>query len=293
MKSSVQLSQGRIDYTEDGEGPTVVLLHGLLVNGSLWRKVAPQLSRQARVIVPTLPLGSHETAMNEDADLSVPGVARLIAEFLEALELTDVTLVGNDTGGALAQVVATEHPARIGRLVLTSCDAFDNFPPRMFAGLLVAARLPGGLTALGMTLRLKPLWRTPLAFGWLAKRPIDEAVVREWLAPGRRPEIRRDVAKVLRSVGKQHTLRAAEKLRDFDRPLLCAWASDDRFMPVEHAHRLAALVPDGRVELIQDSYTFTPEDQPAALAKLIEEFIAPGYSPLANLPSQSASGGLT
>ena len=290
MTSSVQLSQGRLDYTEDGEGPVVVLLHGLLVSGSLWRKVVPRLTKNHRVIVPELPFGAHQTPLDPDADLSVPGVATLIAELLEALELTDVTLVGNDTGGAFAQVVATEYPHRIGRLVLTSCDAFDNFPPRMFAGLTIAARIPGALTALGLTMRLRPLWRTPMAFGWLAKRPIDDAVVRAWLAPGRRAEIRRDVAKVLRSIGPEHTQRAAEKLRGFDGPLLCAWAADDRFMPVEHAHRLAALVPDGHVELIADSYTFTPEDQPEALAKLIEAFVAPGDSPLANLPSGSASG---
>ena len=274
MKSSVQLSQGRIDYTEEGEGPPIILLHGLLVSGSLWRKVVPRLAADHRVIVPELPFGAHTTALNAGADLSVPGIARLIAELLEALELSDVTLVGNDTGGAFAQVVATEHPHRIGRLVLTSCDAFDNFPPKMFAGLTAAARIPGALAALGLALRLKPLWRTPLAFGWLAKRPIDEAVIRSWLAPGARADIRLDVGKVLRIIGPDHTQRAADKLRDFDRPLLCAWAAEDRFMPVDHARRLAALVPDGRVELIDDSYTFTPEDQPEALAKLIASFVA-------------------
>lgn len=273
MQKSVQLSQGRITYGEVGEGPAVVLLHGLLVNGSLWRKVTPLLAEHARVIVPELPLGSHSTPMNPDADLSTYGLARLVAELLDTLELDDVTIVGVDTGGALAQVIATEHPQRIGRLVLSSCDAFDNFPPALFRGLLVAAKVPGALIVLGQVARLKPLWHTPLGFGWLAKRPIDDAVIRSWLTPGRRPEIRRDVRKVLNTITPEITKRAAEKLRTFDRPTLIAWAADDKVMPVEHAHRLGALIPNARVELIADSYTFTPEDQPEALAKLIASFV--------------------
>lgn len=273
MQKSVELSQGRITYGEVGEGPAVVLLHGLLVNGSIWRKVTPLLAEHARVIVPELPLGSHTTPMNPDADLSTHGLARLVDELLEQLDLDDVTLVGVDTGGALAQVVATEHPQRVGRLVLSSCDAFDNFPPALFRGLLVAAKVPGALAVLGHVARLKPLWRTPLGFGWLAKRPIDEAVIRSWLTPGRRPEIRRDVRKVLNGISPEITQRAAEKLERFDRPALIAWAAEDKVMPVEHAHRLAALMPNARVELIDDSYTFTPEDRPEALASLVASFV--------------------
>ncbi len=270
---SVSLSQGSMDYREDGEGPVVVLLHGLLVNGLLWRKVVPRLADHARVIVPELPLGVHTTPMKPDADLTFPGIARHVAEFLEALDLDDVTLVGNDTGGALAQMVAADHPERIGRLVLTSCDMFDNFPPKLFRPLLVLPRVPGALTALGLAFRFKPLWRLPVAFGWLAKRPIDDDVVRAWLAPGARPEIRRDVRKVLLGIDAAHTQRAAERLRSFDRPVLLPWAADDRFMPLEHARRFAAMVPNARVEVIPDSYTFTPEDQPDALAAHIAEFV--------------------
>ena len=287
---SVQLSQGRIAYSEDGQGPAIVLIHGLLVNGSLWRKVVPRLAKDARVIVPELPLGSHAEPMNPDADLSIDGLVALIAEFLEALELTDVTVVGVDTGGALTQILATERPERIARVVLTSCDTFDNFPPRMFRPLLLSAKLPGGLTMLGAILRRKPLWRLPNTFGWLTKRPVEESVMRSWVEPSRRPEIRRDVGKVLRSFDPKTLLRATEKLRSFDRPVLIAWAADDKFMPLEHARRLQALLPDARLELIEDSYTFTPEDQPERLARLIREFTTPGDSPLANPPSESPSG---
>ena len=269
---SVELSQGRMDYREDGEGPAVVLVHGLLVNGTLWRKVVPRLAEHARVIVPDLPLGAHSTPMKPDADLSTPGIARHLAEFLEKLDLQDVTLVGNDTGGAVCQVVATQHPERIGRLVLTGCDMFENFPPKVFRGLLVAPKIPGAVPALQAAFKLKPLWRTPLAFGWLAKRPIDDHVIRGWLAPGTQPEIRRDLKKAIAGVDPSYTRRAAEDLRSFDKPVLLVWGADDRLMPLEYARRLAGMVPDGRVEVIPDSYTFTPEDQPDALAAEIAAF---------------------
>ena len=270
---SVELPQGRIHLIEDGSGPPVVLLHGVFVSARLWRKVVPLLAAEHRVIAPHLPLGAHPEPLRPGADRSPAGVARLVADLLEALDLDDVTLVGNDTGGAIAQLVAADHPERIGRLVLTSCDLLEQFPPRFFKPLVEAAKLPGVLALLGFATRSRAIRESPLAFGWLAKRPIDDDVIRAWLAPGRRPEIRRDVKKVLVSIEPEITQRAAEGLRSFDRPVLVAWAADDKVMPVEHAHRLAALVPDGRVELIEDSYTFTPEDRPEALAALVAGFV--------------------
>ena len=166
---TVQLSQGVIHYRESGEGETIVFIHGALVNGALWRKVVPLLSKQYRCIVPDLPLGSHSTPMNADADLSPPALARLIAEFLAALNLQSVTLVGNDTGGALCQLVVTEHPKRIARLVLTNCDAFENFPPKAFVPLMKGAYIPGFLFVLAQLLRSEMMRRSPIAFGWLSK----------------------------------------------------------------------------------------------------------------------------
>jgi pimeloyl-ACP methyl ester carboxylesterase len=273
VKKTVQLSRGSIAYSEDGHGPPVVLLHGLLVSGSLWRDVVRELAKDARVIVPELPLGSHTTPMDADADLSIASIAKLVSELMDRLDLEDVTLAGSDTGGAIAQVVATEHGERVGRLVLTSCDAFEDFPPKLFKPLLAAAKIPGALTVLGLAFRIKPLLRSPLGFGWLSKRGIDDARLDEWTAPGRRPEIRRDVTKVMKSVDPAITQRAAEKLERFDKPVLIAWAADDRAFPVELAHRLVAAVPDGRLELIPDSYAFTPVDQPHALASHIASFV--------------------
>ena len=138
------LPQGTIRYRERGSGEPIVFIHGLLVNGDLWRKVVPELSKDYRCIAPDLPLGSHAKAMSESADLSVYGLAKLIDDFLAALDLRDVALVGNDTGGALCQIVITRHPQRIGRLLLTPCDAFDNFPPPFFKWLLLPAKTPAG-----------------------------------------------------------------------------------------------------------------------------------------------------
>jgi pimeloyl-ACP methyl ester carboxylesterase len=252
-------------------------VHGLLVDGRLWRKVTPGLEGEFRCIVPDLPLGAHTIPMNPDTDVSPPGLARLVLEFLEKLDLRDVRLVGNDTGGALSQIAVTENPERVARLVLTPCDAFDNFLPPMFKGLQILARFQPALTAFVQPLRLRPLRRLPIAFGWLAKRPIDREVEDAWVrAFFTRREVRRDAARILRAIDSRHTEAAAERLRSFDRPTLIAWATEDKVFPLEHAHRLAGLLPDARVEEIPDSYSFVPEDQPDRLAELIRDFAGRG-----------------
>jgi len=270
----VRLPQGTLRYRERGSGRAIVFIHGLLVNGDLWRKVVPALAANHRCIVPDLPLGSHELALDPNADLTVPGLARLIADFLEALDLEDVVLVANDTGGALSQITVTEYPERVGALVLTSCDAFDNFLPALFAPLLALARFPSVLGLIGRALKFRPLRRLPLAFGWLAKRPIDDTVADAYLRPivddlG----VRRDCAKVMRSIHPKYTLRAAEKLGTFEAPVLLAWAREDRFFPVTDAERLAGLFPNATLELIDDCYTFVSEDQPERLVEVMRPFL--------------------
>ncbi|WP_406289755.1 alpha/beta fold hydrolase [Streptomyces sp. NBC_00209] len=145
--AEVDLSAGTVEYLDTGgEGPVVVLLHGVAMDGSLWRNVVEPLRSDVRCVVPTLPLGGHRRPMRPDADLSVAGVARLVAEFLDRLGLRDVTLVMSDWGGAPA-LVSEGRDERIGRLVITSCEAFDNFPPGVPGGnLLTSAKLPGGIS---------------------------------------------------------------------------------------------------------------------------------------------------
>jgi pimeloyl-ACP methyl ester carboxylesterase len=269
----IKLPEGNIHYREFGEGPPIVFVHGLLVDGRLWRKVTPLLEGGFRCIVPEFPLGSHPEPLNPDADLSPPGLARIVAGVLEGLDLEDVTLVANDTGGAISQITAANHPERIGRLVLTNCDAFENFLPPAFRPMQWAAKVPGGLMAMMAGMRFAPLRRLPNAYGRLIKRDFAGAPTREWVNPFLTDRgIRRDTVKVLKGIDPKYTFDAAEKLRTFDRPTMLAWAVEDRFFKISFAERLAETINGAKLERIEDSYTFVSEDQPERLASLIETF---------------------
>jgi pimeloyl-ACP methyl ester carboxylesterase len=272
---TVELDAGKIHYRESGSGPTIVFAHGLLVDGTLWRKVTPLLEDRFRCIVPDLPLGSHRDAMKADADLTPPGVARILADFMAALDLQGVTLVGNDTGGAISQLVAANHRERLGRLVLTPCDAYENFLPPFFRPLQYSAKVPGLLTALVQPMRLRAMQRGPLAFGLLiSPGNVDPDVLDAWVRPYLNDRgVRRDTIKFLRSISNRYTLEAAEKLRSFDRPTLIAWAPEDRFFKLRYAERLASEMPNARLVRIEDSRTFVSEDQPERLAEEIASFV--------------------
>ncbi|MQA88120.1 MAG: alpha/beta fold hydrolase [Streptosporangiales bacterium] len=278
---TVQLPQGVVAYRETGDGPPVVFVHGLMVNADLWRDVVPRVAEAGyRCLAPDWPLGSHENPMLPGADLSPAGLAGLIADFLAALELTDVTVVANDTGGALVQVLMARRPERISRVVLASCDALERFFPPTFAILPVMARLPGSGWLLAQALRPRPLQRLPIAYGWLSQRPIPAQVMDSYLQPARRHAgVRRDLRRFLRGVHRRHTLAAAESFGSYDRPVLLAWAEDDRLFPMSLARRLADMLPDARLAPVAGSRTFIPEDQPAALADLIVEFADSAAAP--------------
>ena len=262
----------RIRAHVTGDGPPIVFVHGVLVNANLWRKVVPRLDGFTRVTL-DLPLGSHLEAMPKGADLRVPALANLIADALEALELDSATLVGNDTGGGLSQVVAVSRPERIGALVLTSCDAFENFPPRFFRIVLAPAAIPGAIPLVFGGMRLRALRRLPIAYGWLSNKPIDPEADDSYVLPVlTRGPIRRDLRRVLAGIDPKYTIDAALKLTKWDRPTLIAWSANDRFFPPAHGERLAKLIPGARFELIDNARTFSPEDQPERLAGLIEAF---------------------
>ncbi|WP_328616446.1 alpha/beta fold hydrolase [Amycolatopsis sp. NBC_00355] len=270
----VRLPAGEVRYFERGSGAPVVFVHGVLTNAQLWRKVVPDVAAAGfRCVAPDLPLGSHDLPMRADADLSPAGAADVIADLLEALDLRDVTLVANDTGGALTQIMLSRRPDRVGRVVLTPSDCFEYFFPPIFKPLPAIARIPGSMAVLGQLLRFRVLYPLPMLFGWVVKRPLPDDVAQAYLAPLRKSAgVRRDLRKLLRDVHPRHTLAAAEALRTFDRPVLLAWASEDKLFPISLAHRLAALLPDAKLVEIADSYTFVSEDQPAALARHVIEF---------------------
>lgn len=268
----IQLQQGPIRYREAGSGEPIVLVHGLLTDSQLWREVLPMLARDYRVIAPDWPLGSHRVAMSPTADLSPLGLAKIIADFLQALELERVTLVGNDTGGAICQLVAVNHPQRLARLVLTPCDAYENFLPPAFRPLQKLARSATATAALLQSMRLASTRKTPLAYGWISKRADDDLTL-SWIEPALNDKtIRAQLAAVLTAIDQRYTLQAAERFGEFRKPVLLAWAPEDRFFKLSYAQRLAQAFPDARLELIEDSYTFVPIDQPARTAELIAAF---------------------
>lgn len=272
MKQEIELPQGRVRYREAGEGPAVVCVHGYLVDGRLWDGVVDSLSAKGfRCLAPDWPIGSQQIAMKPDADLSPYGVAATIAAFLEALELEDVTLVGNDSGGAMSQVAVTRHPERIGRLVLTNCDTHENFPPGIFKAMPAVAKLPGGMSLLAAPFRIGALARR--AYADFARTPIPAELSSSWLRPAfDDPAVKRDLKKVTIGMKKRYTEEAAAKLRGSQLPILLTWAPGDKYFPISYAERLAGEAGNARLVRIPDAKTFVPLDQPQLLADEIAQF---------------------
>ena len=273
QRHRVELSAGPLHYRAIGEGPPIVFVHGVFVNGDLWRGVVARLASRYRCITPDWPLGSHPEPMNGDADLSTPGLAQLVAEFVAALGLDEVTLVGNDTGGAVCQLVMADHRERIARVVLTSCDAFEVYPPPPFAFLKVIPSLPGAAFLLAQSLRLRAIQRLPIAYGWVMNQLPPKEIVESYTKPLLEPAIRRDAKKLLRGISKAHTMTAPSRFADFEAPVLLAWAENDKLFPRSLAERLARVLSRTRFEIVRDARTFVAEDQPAELAALIDDFV--------------------
>ncbi|UGT43190.1 alpha/beta hydrolase [Nocardia yamanashiensis] len=272
---SVELACGPIEYLDSGEGPTLVFLHGAMKDARVWREVVARLEPHYRCIRPTMPLGAHRLPMRPGADLTVAGLARLTGEFLTALDLREVTLIQNHWGAA--QVMLAEGQGeRLSRLVLTACEAFDNYPPgppgRLFAR---AAKVPGALDAMALPMRAR-WFRTRMgAADVSALRPLPRDLADEWQLRFTDRAVRGDLATVLRdSYLPADLARWAKATESFPGPALVVWAGGDRLMPREHGPRLAASFPHGTLVEIADSATCLPLDQPVALADAISEFLA-------------------
>lgn len=269
---TIDIPQGRLNYRVagpiDSDTPPVVFVHGLLVNGELWTGVAEALAADGiRSYAPDLPLGSHPIALNADADLSPRGVARIINDFLAALDLDDVTLVGNDTGGALCQFLIDADAQRIGRLVLTNCDAFDQFPPAPFGLIVKLGRRPGRLRAMMETMRSKAVRHSPLGYGSLVARPLDAELTKRWSTPALSDkDIRRDAAKFLRGVDRKDLLDASTRLGQFGKPVTLVWGNHDPFFKVAFARRLRDTFTDATLVEVDGGKTFVPLDEPQRVA---------------------------
>lgn len=269
----LELTAGTIEYEDTGgDGPVLVFQHGVAMAGSEWREVVRELRADHRCIVPELPLGAHRRPMRPDADLSFQGLVGLVIELLERLDLRDATLIGNDFG--LSLMVAAEQPEQVTRLVLCACEAFDNCPPGLPGkNMMLLGRLPGGVSLMLQSLRIRPVRRLPIAFGWMSKRVSDEQLD-EWLRPAlTQRAIRRDLRKFIHAGEPSLVARATERMRDFDHPTLVVWSREDRVMPRDHGRRLVELLPQGRLVELDDSYVLVPVDQPRELARHIREFV--------------------
>ncbi len=276
-----KLSAGTIHYEDNnGRGPVLVLTHGLLMDASLWDPVLAELSAEYRILRPVLPLGAHPHPMAADADLTMRGIAGLLGEFLERLDLHEVTLAVSDWGGPIVFLAEgpPEQVQRVSRLVLLPCEAFENVPPGLPGSVAsLAGWLPGGVRLAIAQLGVRRLRQLPTHFGWMTRRGVPRDMLRGWLAPGREQRgVRRDVARYARSGRRARpVLRAAtEALSRFAGPALIVWASEDRVMPPAHARRLAALLPDSKLVEIHDAYTLLTIDQPAAVAAALDPFLA-------------------
>ncbi|HLB20729.1 MAG TPA: alpha/beta hydrolase [Solirubrobacteraceae bacterium] len=280
MSTSIALQQGTIRYREEGTGEPLVFVHGLLVDGRLWRDVTPPLAANHRCIVPDWPLGAHRTALNAGADRSPRGIAHLIADFLDALDLSGVTIVANDTGGAISQILASERPQRLRALVLTNCDCLENFLPPVLRPLQWLAHVPGAYWLLANAARSARVRRSPLGFGMLSHKPLPDELTADWLAPLLQRDVRADALATLKAIDKRDTLGAARHLGEHPLPTLLAWAPDDLMFSLRFAERLAAMIPGARLEQVADSRAFVPQDQPQLLAELIAAFVAEQTAPV-------------
>jgi pimeloyl-ACP methyl ester carboxylesterase len=268
----VELSHGTLHYHDSGAGAPLVFLHGYLMGADLWDPVVRLLQDQFRCLVPELPFGAHPAPLRPDADLTAAGLGRLVSDFLGALDLREVTLAGNDSGAAVAQVVAARHAGRLGGLVLATGDAFDNYPPKPFRPLIAAART-GTLTAVLAMLKARRPRSLPTAYGWLTHGDLPHDLIDRWVAAYFADrDVRSDLRRLTAALGDDDFMnQIATELGAFSRPALLAWAADDKFFPAEHAHRLAAILPDARAELIPGSRTWVMRDQPERTAQLIGE----------------------
>ncbi len=269
---TIDLPAGRVEYhvsgPDESDAPPVVFVHGLLVNSELWAGVAATLADEGiRSYRPELPLGSHTIPLKAEADLSPRGVARIIIDFLEALDLTDVTLVGNDTGGALCQFLLDTDPSRIGRLVLTNCDAFDVFPPSPFDLIVKIGRRRGGLSLLTQSMRPRLFRHSVLGYGGLVRKPLDPALTGRWVAPTRRDAgIRRDTRRFLSGAEPAELLDVSTRLGDFGKPVRLVWGNADRYFTIDLAKRLRDAFGDAELVEVPGGRTFIPLDEPERVA---------------------------
>ncbi|HEX6473141.1 MAG TPA: alpha/beta fold hydrolase [Streptosporangiaceae bacterium] len=271
---------GTLAWRSSGQGPAVVFFAGALANHDLWRDVVAALDDRYRCVTIDLPLGAHPWPLSPGADRSATSLARLLLDCLELLDLDDATVVANDTaGGLLLLSLATGHPAlgRVGRLVLTNCESYDQFPPdALKKATAVSRRLPGLAramlrTQLRLQLRLPAVRRRTLA--GVTAAGLDRERAESFLGAARRdPRVAGDLVAAMAGFRPQLLIDAAEAIPRFDRPVLLVWGDACDFFPMAHARRLASDFPDATLVPVSGAKTWVPVDDPAAVSAAIAEF---------------------
>ena len=269
----VRLEPATIPYRvlgpDDSPHPPVLFVHGILVDHRLWLKVAEGLARNGfRCILPDWPLGSHTLPVDQSVRLSPGLVADMVGEFIGALGLQDVTLVGNDTGGGICQLVVDRYPDSVGRLVLTNCDAFEKFPPFPFNVVFATMRGPRSIRALVGLMKVPALRRSPLGYGLLLQR--DDALTASWVRPcGTDPRIAQNLATLLRAVRAMDLTDVATRLPRFGKPVTLVWGMADRCFTPALGRRLAAVFPNATMVEVPGARTFVALDAPDAVVDAI------------------------
>jgi pimeloyl-ACP methyl ester carboxylesterase len=263
-KARVKTASGTIAYAEQGQGPVALFVHGVLLNGHLWRHQLAGLSDIRRCLAPDL-LAHGDTEIAATQDVSVTANARMLREFLDALGIDQVDLVGNDSGGGIAQIFAAHHPERVRSLTLTNCDAHDNWPPEAFKPFLAMAAGGGLPDTLRALVSDKALYRSPQALGPAYEHPerVTDETIDLYLAPHLRTAQRtRDLERFLAAFDSAHTVAVKARLKKLQAPTLIAWGTDDIYFDVKWADWLASAIPGTRRNVrFEGARIFFPEER--------------------------------
>ncbi|MDO5633992.1 MAG: alpha/beta hydrolase [Micrococcus sp.] len=278
--STVESDIGVLNVREEGHGPSVVFLHGLMTNSTVWDEVVQDLTQRARCVLLDLPMGAHRRPANPDADLSIPGIAAALAPVLARLCPEGYVLVASDTGGVVAQEMLCRHPGGIRAALLLPCDLYENFLPLSLRYLQAAAHVPGAMLAVRWALEVGVVRRLPIAFGWLTRRGLTPQLLRETIDPLRDPRIRRDLARLLQAIDPGITRATAALLPETEVSTFFLWSSEDRLFPVEDARRLAeAMGRRATFAQVEGAYSFIQIDRPARVVAAVED-VLDGSGPL-------------
>ena len=261
----------RVVGPDDSSHPPVLFVHGILVDHRLWLRAAEMLAANGfRCILPDLPLGSHTIPVPASVPLTPVTVAEMVHGLIRGLELDDVTLVGNDTGGGLCQLLVDAHPEDVGRLVLTNCDAFEKFPPFPFNVVFATMRGPRSMRLLSQLMRVTAVRHSPLGYGLLLARSRNEALTASWVEPmSKDPRIGRNLATLLRAVAAMDLTDVATRMPRFNKPVTVVWGMADRCFTPALGRRLAALFPDAAMVEVPGARTFVALDNPGAVVDAV------------------------